>query len=405
MQKTNLSQILAVIKITPYVGSGVKNYEHWYGQLTTKENNIYVENEYCDKLRKMIISFFDSPLIHEKALFSDDFKVEEVNKLILDNPNIDERDVTSHFNKIATKKYQVVKPMTNIIILEKEFYKFSPTITLINPNYLMKYLNLETEKGIFLHLDKRAASKSQYYCYLQIEVESKDVVMADYLADIEINRVEHFLRFIVHNTIYDDFGVINYRNRSDQPYFIMNDSKYCSMGIKATTLMKNDPIVICDRFFEIFGQWAIRLHDIFSSKNKNEIWKRICNAVDWIGQSYFQVDPSVAFIQNCFAIESILHIDDDFISKSITAQLSEYIAFLFGRDFESRQILAARFKRLYGVRSKIAHGTKSNAIERDLFEIRELSIDLVLKFLTEETLSKFISTKELIAYIEYLRYS
>jgi hypothetical protein len=407
MENVDFSKIMSIIKGVPYEMDKNKNYNDDYmiWSSLVGEKSIIVENQYFDKLSNMILTFLNASSIHDKALFSDNFKMSEFDKLIYANPKITEDEIFNHFNKIETINYQVIRPMINIVVEEERYYEFSPVVRFINPNYMSEYLGLDLEnnncKDTYLWLDKLSAEESNSYCYMQVQIKAKDITFAQQLAIIELNKIEHFLRFILHKCgIFNDFGVINYKNRNEEPIIIKNVSKIKCIG---TTHSKSSAFVIRDRLFETDGECA--LHKIFISDSKNEIEKRLCTAIDWIGQSYFQVDPSVAFVQNCFAIEAILHVDDSYITKSITAQLSEYIAFILATDCDSRQKLASYFKKLYGIRSKIAHGTKSNDIENELYKLRELAIDLVLKFVADSNLCKLNSTEQLMKHIETLRYS
>jgi hypothetical protein len=113
---------------------------------------------------------------------------------------------------------------------------------------------------------------------------------------------------------------------------------------------------------------------------------------------------SIAFIQCAFAIECLLQYQEDFITKGITAEMSESVAFIVGYDEESRKNIAGTFSRLYRIRSKIAHGKQADSIDADLQEIIWLSKQIVINLLLKPELKKIATIKSFNTWITDKRY-
>jgi len=133
----------------------------------------------------------------------------------------------------------------------------------------------------------------------------------------------------------------------------------------------------------------------------------IARAIDWIGSAINQRDDTLAFMQCMFAVECLLLDENEFFSKSIVAQISEYIAFIVADKPEERIEAEKRFKEIYKLRSAIAHGglTDEAKISSALPGLVRMSREVVLKLLTKEGFARITSKKELHALIQQLRYS
>lgn len=117
-----------------------------------------------------------------------------------------------------------------------------------------------------------------------------------------------------------------------------------------------------------------------------------------------EVQPSIAFCEFAFAIECMLQNQKDFITKSITAQISEYATFIVGDDLDSRKEIQSLFKKLYNTRSKIAHGQKAESIEMELAEIIWLSKQIKLNILIKPEFANIKNMNDLKNLIDNMKY-
>jgi hypothetical protein len=136
----------------------------------------------------------------------------------------------------------------------------------------------------------------------------------------------------------------------------------------------------------------------------NELTKKVLLAVDWIGQSIAEKVASSAFIKAAIALEVLFSPKKEFISSSITAQISESVAMLLGSNAESRFQTEKEVKDLYGIRSKVAHEGKTDVAYADLAEVQHLAREVVIKMLTLESLKTLATGQDLQQFLKSQKY-
>ncbi len=147
--------------------------------------------------------------------------------------------------------------------------------------------------------------------------------------------------------------------------------------------------------------WAFAL-----SASPTEMDRRLLAAIEWMGKGIGETDVQRSIVQFGFALELMLrYTSGSGIDPSIASQLAETAAFVLGDDLEARLEIVRDVKELYGVRSKIVHGTPSSISTIDLVRIMELSFKLMDRFLVDPELSTIRSQKELAAWGNRMRYS
>jgi len=148
-----------------------------------------------------------------------------------------------------------------------------------------------------------------------------------------------------------------------------------------------------------------RIWELINKSNHNEIEERILRAIEWIGMAIDEPTPTISFIQCVFAVECLLKYEKkETINKSIVAQISEYIAFIVGKNKENRKEIDKKFKDLYALRSKIAHGNNTDELDNELQEIIWLTKQIVINLLLKPELREIESMEKLRDWIEDMRY-
>jgi len=168
----------------------------------------------------------------------------------------------------------------------------------------------------------------------------------------------------------------------------------------------NNPLYIIDeRLFHAPGNDK-RIFDYLKKEPPYEIQKKIIRAVSWIGQAMRNKKINEAFLELSLALESLLVSDTDFISKSITAQVSEDVAFLIGINLNDRIEICKNTKKLYGKRSSVVHPKgNENISESDyylLVDYLKRIIDSLFKLIDDQ---KIRNSKELRIYIYNKKFS
>ena len=134
--------------------------------------------------------------------------------------------------------------------------------------------------------------------------------------------------------------------------------------------------------------------------------KRILLAIDWVGKGLSETEFSKAFIQLMFSIEALLNYQEkEIIQPSILNKISEFIALSLGSDYYEKMKLESDFKRLYKIRSTIAHGNDTLVHKGDFNLLLSIVRDLLWEFLKNEELKELCKFKDYIGWIKKKKYS
>jgi hypothetical protein len=96
--------------------------------------------------------------------------------------------------------------------------------------------------------------------------------------------------------------------------------------------------------------------------------KRLIAAYVTAGSACVEQKPFLAFLLFAVALESVILGDRN--KSEIGFQLRVRVAHLLGKKADKRKTIAAQVKKLYGIRSGIAHSGDNDVAESDLDEIR-----------------------------------
>jgi len=385
-----------------------------------EESCIAVKSEDICSHKKAMLELY-SVVKKKEKLVSFDFFVESVYKQIIKGSSDVFQDLMLLFTNIEIKKYRLICPVYSYFglssndILEYGKYRFIPKEKM-KEHLEEHHQNLYYSEFKLIYENK----KRPCLCYFETECEAKDNTMAYEIFTSHYNRVCNSLKFIFcdsnismkYGEFYDKQNIVDdfVYSCSDgiAAWHGVTDSEYLFEGFIDRDNRKYN---VENNFFDKLI-WAYdddmgnyRVWELLNKPEHNEIEKRILRAIDWIGMAICENQPAIAFIQCAFAIECLLQDNNEFISKSITAQISEYTAFIIGRDKNHRRDIAKVFKELYKVRSKIAHGVIVDSLYEELQAIIWLSKQIVINFLLKPELRNITSMELLREFIEDKRYS
>ncbi len=123
-----------------------------------------------------------------------------------------------------------------------------------------------------------------------------------------------------------------------------------------------------DEFLRIRG--GPRVGDLMTSRT--EFGERLVAAYVTAGSASVEEKPFLAFLLYAVALESAVL--GDHSKTEITFQLSARVAHLLGSTLTARENLAAKMKKLYGLRSGIAHSGSREISKTDLEEMRMMCL-------------------------------
>ena len=360
----------------------------------TKEDH----KEYLEALKTMFKCIDDKYISYS-------FFENRICKLIVTGQIETIKALPKEIKNLLLSNYTFIRPMFGLALkgnsqIDKKKYTF------ISKENIDEYLTERYGKNDIFNMCFKQ-SIVEHLCYVEITCHAKDLDKAREIADVEYNQLANVLRYM-HGTNNKDFGLGVSDFRAD-----IIGGMLCIISDGRISTVTNAPIST-----PIIPIYLDKDDWFFSKKNGNEqIWtilnsdkqtkmeNRIIKAIEWIGMSINEKRQSTAFIQCLFAIECLLQDQENFITKSISAQIGEYAAFIVGFDYESRCEIEKLFKDLYSIRSKIAHGTYISCLDEDLNKALFLSKQIVMNILLKPKFYRVKDIEDLRNRITELRYT
>jgi len=395
-----LSELLQSIIVTDDVDAKIKDAVRI---MTYKNGEIFImTQENAIKYKECMTKLYEHIIALEKGISYKFFEKTLHNLLIKKEDNIIEK-ILEEFSNIELQKFIYIRPLyggylKNNNIIEFYEYKF------ISSYYIKEYLKKYTSEQ-YMDFFLEHCSKTHFICYVEITVIAKDIDFAKETADEKLHQLDNVLRFMSGNMDKNcGLGMFDFNTNLLGGYMCVKPDE----GVEFSSAnIQNPPrgIQLDDAWFFPGKSGNDNLWKIVQAKSKNEFQKRILKSVEWIGRSINEMDFCLSFLQSIFAIECLLQDQSNFITKSITAQIAEYAAFIVGSDFETRKEIETLFRKLYSTRSKVAHGILSNDIETERCEAIWLAKQIVINLLIKPEFSDMKNNEDLRNKITEFRYS
>ncbi|MGM9551712.1 MAG: hypothetical protein ACI3XA_05600 [Clostridia bacterium] len=394
-----LSELLASIIVKDTIDAKIKDAVRI---VTYKNGEIYImTQENAIKYKECMTKLYDHIIVSEKEI-SYKFFEKKLHQLLIKKENNIIEKILEEFSNIELQKFFYIRPLyggylKNNKIIDFYGYKF------ISSYYVKEYLKKYTdEQHVKFFLDHQ--SKTHFICYVEIAVVAKDVDFAKETADEKLHQLDNVLRFMSGNMDKNcGLGMFDFNTNLLGGYMCIKPNE----GVKFSYANVQNPprgIQLDDTWFFPGESGNDKLWQIVQLESKNEIQKRILKSVEWIGRSINEIDFCLSFLQSIFAIECLLQDQSDFITKSITAQIAEYAAFIVGSDLKTRKEIETLFRKLYSIRSKVAHGVFSKDIETERCEAIWLAKQIVINLLIKPEFSDIKNNNDLRDKITELRY-
>ena len=204
-----------------------------------------------------------------------------------------------------------------------------------------------------------------------------------------------------------DIGISNYNGLHHDDYIIRKDDKYLSSHSHtsgARHIMDLQSLLAEYQNNKINPEELIENVGLLSELSPSK--QRVLKSINLLGRAIYDAERPIGFLQGMMAVEALLQMNtNQLVNQSISAQICEYSAFILGGTLENRIAVETEVKRLYGVRSALAHGGKLSVESLECKRVLILCKRLIDRFLTDPNLSEIKNDKELKAYIQKMRYS
>ncbi|RHB47670.1 hypothetical protein DW886_03685 [Enterocloster aldenensis] len=381
-----------------------KNYDQYYPvcRLITSFGDgtvAYIRNEDTTEWDNSIKILYASLCKVETDVSLMEFR-SYINRLIYLKKFIDFKSILEHFKNTPLKEYHFIKPALGLKLNNINYVNYSD-ITIIKKEFLTEYFK---DNNNILELIEMRLKMNESLIFIDVACKAKDSTKANELAIKKFKIIDICFRFLLKgsNSKSLRFGLYSLNHES-----LSNMIGYSTNEFIAIKEENNEHSVSIDDYLETLFETSLakRVWTLLENSDLNDMEKRIREAIIWISMASHENENSVAFLQCFLALEAILLVQDGFINKSIVAQISEYMAFLLSADSNKRIAIEKEIKKLYSIRSAIAHGKKKSDIDSDIIKIFSLTRTLIVKFLCDESLQQIHKISELCDYITKLKFS
>jgi|SRR5471030_355752 len=285
--------------------------------------------------------------------------------------------------------YRITKAASGPLVLGRyTFYNTATDATVLN----------EILRG---NLDDSLLDAGDQYL-IRCNVEARDKMIALELADVCFEQFENAIHCMIGTestfspTIFGAPGLI-----AKKTIIVSEIISTSSMGIdsRIRDLDLDDPYFLdSDAGFE-------RIWENLGATSSTKLMQKILLAIDWVGQSIAEKISSSAFIKAAIALEVLFTPEKGNFAPSIVFQITENVTLLLGADENSRTLAEREFKRLYEIRSSIAHAGKTDIQRADLVAIQEMARQVIFKLLTSASVKDCSTPDELNKVLKKLKYS
>lgn len=152
---------------------------------------------------------------------------------------------------------------------------------------------------------------------------------------------------------------------------------------------------------EMESNKTLYVWELYSRESKSDKDNRLINAILWMGKAQTEVDNRLYFMELCFALESLLQVNTDvFINPSISYSISNACAMIIAENYTDRKTVFDNMKKLYGIRSAIAHGGKKEVKDESCEMLYRYIVYLISDIVNKEPWNKYLSMKDVMIEIE-----
>jgi len=142
--------------------------------------------------------------------------------------------------------------------------------------------------------------------------------------------------------------------------------------------------------FENFSEAAeltVTIDAVYSGEPESR-YAPVRTAFDALRLGLYAFNVSMRFLQEAIALEALCSASD----TEVTHRVAMTCAILIGTEPEQRKMLYKEAKRLYGIRSRIIHGSGKRATIQDLKDIEQFTRQILRRILANDILPNYETT-------------
>lgn len=306
-------------------------------------------------------------------------------------------------SELPLNKYIAISPFYGLALRPGTQFLSLGDYKLCNKNYLES--NFPNSKGTFkskIQVHQNQIPAIDFYFIIREKIIASNIEEANKIFVLEIGHLVNTLLYCISFRSSENQKISIRKENISQAIYIQGESQSQKSSLIDDLI---NPIYFLDE--EVFSHKGnnIKIFQYLSTEPKSNIEKRIKSAVSWIGQALINSDITEGFLELAIALETLLIFQDGFISKSITAQLAEFAAFLTETELLKRIEVQKKVKDLYRKRSAIVHSFSTNIEEKDFQSLLEILKIIIHKYFILIETEKIKEINDINSHIERLRFS
>jgi hypothetical protein len=296
------------------------------------------------------------------------------------NINVRIEKFSENLKGLKLVDYKVIKTFYGATIRQSNGpVKFGPLVVYELPRHADKIIPLFRPKEYTI-FQRQEPEKTVIECL----VKAKDEIKALELANNAFNAFDQLIAFLLGEKYTEySIGILRMHFAPHQNAIISCDGGVFSGEEENNSFKGALDISDLSRFLANDGEGALldQLLDIVISP-ASDLEKKISKTVEWVGESYSDINRSSAYLKAVIALEALLKMDEkSIITPSIMSSIAEQCAYLNGQSTEECLNIEKKVKTLYSERSKIAHTGSTSVSIKTLREARAFVRQTILNFI------------------------
>lgn len=235
-------------------------------------------------------------------------------------------------------------------------------------------------------------------------VSARHQEKATEIADAHFSKFELLTKYLI-GQLDDRFevGVLNYRGARLNKAYVFEPHGPAGQSNNRQGACESIPLD--DPYFTNPQSGHSIVWELASKIQLNEFEKRLLLAIEWIAQAMQEQSASSAFIKAAISLEIFFtHNEKALVTPSILSQVAENTAMLLADGVDERLEIERQVKKLYSVRSSIAHSGKKDILREQLIQMLRVARTVVTKIITSDKLLALKTIEELYMLLKRTKY-
>ncbi|MDD5446296.1 MAG: HEPN domain-containing protein [Methanocellales archaeon] len=335
-----------------------------------------------DKRTDRSLALLDSPLrksikkISDIFMESDEIKVKYssrdiedsfmfmVMRLAKDVSDINDKDVANYVNKIISSRGNTVcyVPLYGLENFPEGYRIGNSKIT------LFENLPEEMKEHVDLHYTHEYEQRGEEESQLNLEDYKKKHISRHWICR-RLDGVGHYrLSEEAYKKVNDDLNILRIAYKHNREVITLNHKDFFYFDPETKLPSSSHVIINTILYLESVDSEIELLNSIFlkDEDQKSDIDHRIANSLNLYGLMTTVTPIEIKFILVMTALEGLLLGNDDI--NYLGKRLSEKIAFIIGKDRESRMSIYDTMKEMYTKRSSFSHQKQKKKVKEMITE-------------------------------------